>query len=72
MKMDKSTEKNIGQCGQTDHTDSPLLAEETSRAIAMMKRVKKSAYVQSETPSEQQRMPSYLIPDAIILCQTGS
>jgi hypothetical protein len=48
------------------------LHEEIYRAVEMMKRVKKSNAVQFENPPESQRMPSYLMPDAIILCQTSN
>lgn len=70
--MDKSLKKTGGQNGQTSSADSPSLTEEIYRAIAMMKRVRKSTNVQFENAAEQQQMPSYLIPDAIVLCQSGS
>jgi hypothetical protein len=69
-KMDKFPKEAGDQNGQAGYADSPALTEEVYRALAMMKRVKKSANVQSENSSEQQRLPSYLIPDAIILCQS--
>ena len=57
---------------QSSHpSENPVLTQEVARALAMMKRVKKSMNVQSENSSEQQ-MPSYLIPDAIVLCQTDA
>ena len=70
--MDKSLKKAGGQNGQTSSADGSPLTEEVYRAIAMMKRVRKSTNVQLENASEQQQMPSYLIPGEIVLCQSGS
>jgi hypothetical protein len=49
-----------------------VLAQEIYRAMEMMKRVKKSNAAQFENSSESQRMPSYLMPDALTLCQAGN
>jgi hypothetical protein len=56
---------------QKDTGNSPALTKEVYRAMEMMKRVKKSNTAQFEIPSESQRMPSYLMPDALVMCQAG-
>ncbi|MGO9586886.1 MAG: hypothetical protein ACLP2Y_11885 [Limisphaerales bacterium] len=56
---------------ESEQVDSDALTKEISRAMEMMKRVKKSNAVQLGESSESQRMPSYLIPDEIALCQAG-
>ena len=69
--MDKSLDKPVEQSEQRIPVSNSVLTEETYRAIAMMKRVRKANNVQLESPTEQQKMPSYLLPDLIILCQSG-
>jgi hypothetical protein len=56
---------------ESEQDGSDALTKEISRAMEMMKRVKKSNTVQFGEYSESQRMPSYLIPDEIVLCLAG-
>ena len=73
--MNKNMEQLLDNRGEQNERESMIadsaLAQEIYRAMEMMKRVKKSNAAQFENSSESQRMPSYLMPDAFSLCQTG-
>jgi len=68
MKFPSNTQ--VGQKEQKTSHNNSALTQEINRALEMMKRVKKSNIVQFENTSESERMPSYLLPDSVILCQT--
>ena len=70
--MEKPSNTQGEQKEQKTTRNNSALTEEIYRAMEMMKRVKKSNTAQFENSSESQRMPSYLMPDALILCQAGN
>jgi hypothetical protein len=70
--MENPSNKHEEQKEQKNTGEGSVLTEEIYRAMEMMKRVKKSNTAQLENSSELQRMPSYLMPEALILCQAGN
>jgi hypothetical protein len=72
--MNQNTEQLLEKRGEQGEQQNIVadsaLAQEIYRAMEMMKRAKKSSAAQLEN-SELQRMPSYLIPDTLTLCQAG-
>jgi hypothetical protein len=73
--MNQNTEQLLDKRGEQDEQQNIVadsaLTQEIYRAMEMMKRVKKSNAAQFEN-SELQRMPSYLMPEALTLCQAGN
>ena len=68
--MEKQLNEQEENKEQKNNVNDSALTDEMYRAVEMMKRVRKSTIVHTE--SEAVKMPSYLMPDAMILCQTGN
>lgn len=49
---------------------SDNLTDEIRRALEMMKRVRKCTVAQTADPFDSEDLPSYLLPDSILMCQS--
>lgn len=70
MKTDFAENELVVPKEQNGAVDPNALPKEVYRAMEMMKRVKKTSVAQFDA-TETQSLPSYLIPDAILLCPSG-
>ena len=68
--MKTSDEKRVEESKSTRTTiaSTTPMDEQVSRAMEMMNRVKTSKVAQAGNAPEDQRMPSYLLPQPVILC----